>query len=89
MLSSTIKIMQCDNGTEFKPLIAQYLAIQFQFSCPYTSEQNELAERKHRHIVELDLASMSQASIPLQYWDDIFGSAVFVINLLPLSVTNQ
>jgi hypothetical protein len=67
LLSTTIKTVQCDNGTEFKPLISQYPAIHFQFSCPYMPEQNCLAERKHRHIVELGLATMSQVSIPLHY----------------------
>jgi hypothetical protein len=89
LLSASIKIVQCDNGIEFKPLVTQYPAICFQFSCPYTPEQNGLAERKHRHIVELGLASMSQVSILLQYWTNIFNSVVFVINRLPSSVVGH
>jgi hypothetical protein len=56
-------------------------------SCPYTPEQNGLTERKHRHIVELDLANMMHAFIPLKYWDYIFESMVFVINRLPSALT--
>jgi hypothetical protein len=89
LLSTTIKTVQCDNETEFKPLISQYPAIHFQFSCPYTPKQNDLAERKHRHIVELGLATMSQASIPLHYWDEVFQSVVFVINKLSSSVISM
>jgi hypothetical protein len=89
LLSTTIKTVQCDNETEFKPLISQYPAIHFQFSCPYTPKQNDLAERKHRHIVELGLATMSQASIPLHYWDEVFQSVVFVINRLSSSVISM
>jgi hypothetical protein len=46
--------------------------------CPYTPQQNGVAERKHRHIVEL-----SHASIPLKFWDEIFSSIVYLINRLP------
>lgn len=63
--------------------------ITFQVSCPYTPEQNSLAERKHRHVVELDLANMFHASIPLKYWSYIFTSVVFVINRLPSVPTSS
>ncbi|KAJ4769263.1 hypothetical protein LUZ62_053520 [Rhynchospora pubera] len=83
LLAAKIKTLQCDGGSEYKPLMTQYPEITFSVSCPYTPEQNGVAERKHRHIVELGLASMFQASIPLKYWDVIFESTVYVINRLP------
>jgi hypothetical protein len=90
LLSATIKTIQCDGGTEFKPLLTQYPAITFHISRPFTPEQNGLAERKHRHVVELNLATMFHASIPLSFWDVIFESVLFVINRLPrLSTSKQ
>jgi hypothetical protein len=86
LLSSKIKIFQSDGGTEFSPLQRQFPEITFRKYCPYTPEQNGLAERKHRHIVELALANMFHTSIPLKYWDYIFESVVFVIIRLPSSV---
>jgi Reverse transcriptase (RNA-dependent DNA polymerase) len=83
LLSSKIKRFQCDGGSEFKPLMRNFPEIMFQVSCPYTPEQNGLAERKHRHIVELGLANLFHASISLQFWDLIFKSVVYVINRLP------
>jgi hypothetical protein len=88
LLSAKIKVVQCDGGTEFKPLISKYPEISFQVSCPYTSQQNGLAERKYKHIVELALANMYHVGIPLHFWDTIFSSTVFVINRLP-SKSNQ
>jgi hypothetical protein len=88
LLSSSIKIIQCDGGTEFKPLMTQHPSITFRVSCPYTPEQNGVMERKHRHVVELALATMAQASIPHSYWDHIFESIVFLINILPTKVLN-
>jgi Reverse transcriptase (RNA-dependent DNA polymerase) len=39
--------------------------------------------REDRHIVELSLATMFHAHIPIQYWTDVFESVTFVINRLP------
>ncbi|MCI55332.1 hypothetical protein A2U01_0076582, partial [Trifolium medium] len=35
-----------------------------EFSCPYTSQQNGRAERKHRHILESVRAMLISASCP-------------------------
>lgn len=59
-----MKSIQTDGGGQFKTL-APYLAyhgIAHPIICPYTSEQNGIAERKHRHIVGIWLTLMHQAS---------------------------
>jgi Reverse transcriptase (RNA-dependent DNA polymerase)/gag-polypeptide of LTR copia-type/GAG-pre-integrase domain len=89
LLSCSIKTLQCDGGAEFKPLMTQYPEISFQLSCPYTQEQNGMAERKHRHVVELGLANLIHADIPLKFWDTIFQSVTFVINRLPSPTTGD
>jgi histone deacetylase 1/2 len=43
-------------------------------------------QRKHRHIVEVGLALLANASMPLKYWDEAFLTATFLINLLPSKV---
>jgi hypothetical protein len=88
LLSCFIKIVQCDGGLEFKPLQTKFSFISFHLSCPHTPEQNGLAERKHRHLVELSLATMCHASIPLSYWDWIFSNVNFVINRLSCTHTS-
>jgi hypothetical protein len=85
LLSSKIKTIQLDGGTKFKPIIRSHPEIQFHIYCPYTPQQNEIVERKHRHIVELSLATMFNAGITQAYWPDIFESVTFVINTLPSS----
>lgn len=72
LLNTTIQTLRTDGGTEYKPIHTQYPQIQHQTTCPYTSQQNGVSERKHRHIIELALATMSHASIPQIYWDEIF-----------------
>lgn len=78
-------MVQCDGGGEFKGLqkIAQESGFQLRMSCPYTSQQNGRAERKHRHVVELGLTLLAQAKMPLYFWWEAFLTAVFLINRLP------
>ncbi|KAJ3704768.1 hypothetical protein LUZ61_008473 [Rhynchospora tenuis] len=83
LLNTKIQTLQCDGGYEYKPIMTQFPEITIQMSCPYTPEQNGLAERKHRHIVELGLANIFHAALPMKYWDTVFESVVFVINRLP------
>lgn len=87
LFSTTIKTLQTDGGTEFKPLSRLFPHILHQTSCPHTPQQNGIAERKHRHVVELSLAIISHASLPLDLWDHIFQSVVFLINRIPSSTS--
>ncbi|KAJ4771019.1 Gag/pol [Rhynchospora pubera] len=89
LLNHTIKILRTDGGTEYKPLSRLFPQITYQTTCPYTPQQNGLAERMHRYIVELSLATMTHASIPLPFWDEIFASIVYLINRLPSSSTKS
>ncbi|PNY01489.1 copia-like polyprotein, partial [Trifolium pratense] len=83
-----IKIIQCDGGGEYKAVqkVSIEAGIQFRMSCPYTSQQNGRAERKHRHVVELGLTLLAQAKMPLRYWWEAFSTAVYLINRLSSSV---
>ncbi|KAG8499662.1 hypothetical protein CXB51_006097 [Gossypium anomalum] len=83
-----IKKFQSDWGGEFRAF-ASVLAnhgILHRLSCPHTSEQNGVAERKHRHIVETGLTLLAQSNLPMMYWGYAFCSAVHLINRLPTPV---
>jgi hypothetical protein len=54
-------------------------------SCPGTPEQNRVAERKHRHIVETGLTMLFHAQLPKNLWIEAFIMAVYLINRLPSS----
>ncbi|KAF9663835.1 hypothetical protein SADUNF_Sadunf17G0093300 [Salix dunnii] len=87
--STTVKIIQSDGGGEFVNIVLQsYFAahgIIHQRSCPGTPEQNGLAERRHRYVVETGLTLMAHASVPTKYWTTAFQTAMFLINYLPSS----
>uniref|UniRef100_A0A803Q9W1 Integrase catalytic domain-containing protein n=1 Tax=Cannabis sativa TaxID=3483 RepID=A0A803Q9W1_CANSA len=84
-LGKSIKTLQTDWGGEFRSF-TNFLAengIHHRHPCPTTHQQNGLAERKHRHIVENGLALLAQASLPLKFWDEAFRTAVYLHNRLP------
>ncbi|GJW16872.1 retrovirus-related pol polyprotein from transposon TNT 1-94 [Tanacetum coccineum] len=85
--SRKIKTFQSDGGTEFVNQIVRKIfednGTFHRFSCPYTSQQNGRAERKHGHIVETGLAMLFNAHVPASYWVDAFTTATFIINRLP------
>jgi hypothetical protein len=58
-------------------------------SFPHAHQQNGSAERKHRHIVEVGLALLANASMPLKFWDEAFFTATYLINMLPSKVINH
>ena len=88
MLDCPIKCLWTDGGGEFinasfHSFLAAY-GISHQVSFPYTPEQNRCAERKHRHIVEIGLTLMFQASMHRKYWVDAVSTTVFLINRMPM-----
>jgi histone deacetylase 1/2 len=82
--------MQTDWVGEYEKLNSffQKVGISHHVSCPHAHQQNGSAERKHRHIVEVGLALLANASMPLKYWDEAFLTATFLINLLPSKFLN-
>lgn len=63
--------------------------IHHRISCPYTPQQNGIAERKHMHLIELGLAMMFQSYLPLHFWVEAFYTASYISNLLPAASRNN
>ncbi|GJV46170.1 ribonuclease H-like domain-containing protein [Tanacetum coccineum] len=82
-----IKALQCDHGgeydnTRFHDLFRQN-GIQFQFSCPRTSQHNGKSERMLRTINNLIRTLLFQANIPPSYWVEALNMAAYLLNILP------
>jgi histone deacetylase 1/2 len=82
--------MQTDWGGEYKKLHLFFdrIGISHLVSCPHAHQQNGAAERKHQHIVEVGLALLAHASMPLKFWEDAFIVATYLINHTPSRVIN-
>jgi histone deacetylase 1/2 len=91
LLNTKIKAVQSDWGGEYHKLSRyfQHTGISHRVSCPHTSQQNGIAERKHRHLVETGLALLAHSSLPLRFWDEAFLTACYLINRMPTPVLNK
>lgn len=88
--SASIKFLQSDvRGEYVSKTFTEFLSstwIVHQLSCPYTPQQNGLAERKLRHLVETSLTLMTVAALPTQFWFHATAHDVFLINCMPVEV---
>ncbi|KAA0059998.1 putative polyprotein [Cucumis melo var. makuwa] len=82
-----IAILRSDNGREFQNHnLSEFLAskgIVHQTSCAYTPQQNGVAKRKNRHLVEVARSLMLSTSLPSYLWGDAIFTAAHLINRMP------
>src|SRR6266540_1631631 len=85
-----VKILRTNNGTEYvNSELDDYLSsygIIHQTTCPGTSEQNGLAERKNRHLLEIARCLMFTMNVPKFLWSEAVMTAAYLINRMPSRV---
>ncbi|KAG7536932.1 Integrase catalytic core [Arabidopsis suecica] len=88
--NAKIKVLRTDNGGEYTShKLKEHLnksGILHQTSCPYTPQQNGVAERKNRHLMEVARSMMFHTSVPRRYWGDAVMTACYLINRTPTKV---
>ena len=88
--SKKIKILHSDNGGEFvNHQSHEYFkkhGLIHETTCPQTPQQNGVAERKNRHILETARALLHGAHVPHHHWTDDVTTAVYLINRMPSKV---
>lgn len=89
-LERKIKTLRSDNGKEFcNKDFSDFLAasgIKHQTSSPYTPEQNGLAERMNRSLVERAKSMLFEAKLQKSFWAEAVATAAYVINRSPSRV---
>ena len=79
-----IQILHTDNGIEyFNHSLSTYLqenGIIHQSSYVDTSQQNGVAKRKNRHILEVARVLLFTSHMPSQFWGDSILTATYLIN---------
>src|SRR4051812_32690106 len=60
-----------------------------QQSCPHTLQQNGVAERKQRHMLDVTRSLLQTSFAPKSYWAEAVHTAALLINITPSSATSD
>lgn len=85
-----ICVLKSDNARDyFNSALSSYCdhhgIIQFS-SCVDTPQQNGIAERKNRHLLEVARAIMFSTMVPKRFWGEAVLTAAYLINRMPSRV---
>src|SRR5436190_22390001 len=86
-LERKVKTLRTDRGREylseqFKELCSEKGIVR-QLTMPYTPEQNGVAERRNRSLMDMVRSMMAQASLPVSFWGDALLIAAYLLNRVP------
>ncbi|GJT55252.1 putative ribonuclease H-like domain-containing protein [Tanacetum coccineum] len=79
-----VKVIRCDNGTEFKNndmnQFCGMKGIKREFSVARTPQQNRVAERKNRTLIEAARTMLADSLLPTTFWAEAVSTACYVQN---------
>ncbi|RVW63107.1 Retrovirus-related Pol polyprotein from transposon TNT 1-94 [Vitis vinifera] len=88
--NSKIQVLKSDNAKEyFTSSLSTYLqnhGIIHISSCVDTPQQNRVAERKNRHLLEVARCLMFSSNVPNYFWGEAILTATYLINRMPSRV---
>ena len=67
----------------------RFLRLATPFSCAHTPQQNGVAKRKNRHLVETTRTILLHSNVPFRFWGDVVLTACYLINRMPSSVLHD
>ncbi|GJS79019.1 putative ribonuclease H-like domain-containing protein [Tanacetum coccineum] len=83
-INHKVKIIRCDNGTEFKNndmnQFCGMKGIKREFSVARTSQQNGIAERKNKTLIEAARTMLADSLLPTTFWAEAVNTACYVQN---------
>ncbi|KAM1000142.1 hypothetical protein ACFX2A_006927 [Malus domestica] len=101
-LDLSIKVLRSDRGGEYygryteigqaKGHLAVYLeqcGIQAQYTSPGTPQQNGVAERRNRTLIEMVRSMMSRTKLPQYLWGEALQMANYILNRVPTKAVSK
>ncbi|GKC41176.1 putative ribonuclease H-like domain-containing protein [Tanacetum coccineum] len=83
-LDHKVKVIRCDNGTEFKNSVmnqfCEMKGIKREFSVARTPQQNGVAERRNRTLIEAARTMLVDSKLPTTFWAEAVNTACYVLN---------
>ncbi|GJU97693.1 retrovirus-related pol polyprotein from transposon TNT 1-94 [Tanacetum coccineum] len=84
LVDKKVKIIRCDNGTEFKNRVmnefCEKKGIKREFSVARTPQQNGVAKRRNRTLIEAARTMLADSKLPTIFWAKAVNTACYVQN---------
>ncbi|GJW11643.1 putative ribonuclease H-like domain-containing protein [Tanacetum coccineum] len=83
-LDHKVKVIRCDNGTEFKNSVmnqfCEMKGIKREFSVARTPQQNGVAERRNKTLIEAARTMLVDSKLPTTFLAEAVNTACYVLN---------
>ncbi|GJY35641.1 ribonuclease H-like domain-containing protein [Tanacetum coccineum] len=83
-LDYKVKVIRSDNGTEFKNSVmnqfCEIKGIKREFNVARTHQQNGIAERRNRTLIEVARTMLVDSKLPTTFWAEAVNTACYVLN---------
>ncbi|GJU14488.1 putative ribonuclease H-like domain-containing protein [Tanacetum coccineum] len=84
LVDKKVKIIRSDNGTEFKNKVmddfCREKGIKREYSVARTPQQNGVAERKNRTLIEAARTMLADSKLPTTFWAEAVSTTCYVQN---------
>ncbi|GJS01873.1 ribonuclease H-like domain-containing protein [Tanacetum coccineum] len=84
LVDNKVKIIRCDYGTEFKNRVMSEFCkkkgIKREFSVARTPQQNGVAKRRNRTLIEAARTMLADSKLPTTFWAEAVNTACYVQN---------
>ncbi|GJS81779.1 putative ribonuclease H-like domain-containing protein [Tanacetum coccineum] len=84
LIDQRVKVIRCDNGTEFKNKemnqFYERKGIKRKFNVARTPQQNRVAKRKNRTLIEAARTMLADSKLPTTFWAKAVNTACYVQN---------
>jgi hypothetical protein len=86
-MERTIKTLRTNRGCEYLSKqfreLCENKGIHRQLTIPETLQQNGVAERRNRTLLEMVRSMMAQAYLPISFWGDALMAVAYILNRVP------
>ncbi|GJX97253.1 putative ribonuclease H-like domain-containing protein [Tanacetum coccineum] len=86
LVDKKVKIIRCDNETEFKNRVmsefCEKKGIKREFSIARTPQQNGVAERRNRTLIEAAKTMLAESKLPTTFWAEVVNTTCYVQNIV-------
>ncbi|GKA99668.1 putative ribonuclease H-like domain-containing protein [Tanacetum coccineum] len=84
LIDLKVKVIRCDNGTEFKNMVTNQFCemngSKREFTVVRTPQQNGVATRKNRTLIEVARTMLADLKLPRTFWAEAVNIACYVKN---------